>query len=204
MMNFLDLFVILWLVMLILASAKVCIIIHKYISNKAPIEVTIIDLVYQDCIVYIFLLMLTFSVSFIACLLSPDLTLDFWLALTYSILIYLWFGCLASSMCVSSSLRLITLLRMSEEAGIQMLGSDDQAIKVIRASSFVASSGFIFIAVFILNSYPPAVPVLMGSQVATLGAMLKQDYGILLYFALPILSVLVNASTSVVSDYERY
>lgn len=136
--------------------------------------------------------------SFISCLLSPDLTLDFWSALAYSIFGYLWLNCLASSLLVNSFLRLVTLIKVSEEAGIQWLGSDDHAIKVIRSGSFLASSGVIFTAVVIINSYPAAVPVLMGRQEATLGGVVKQDPGSLIYFAIPTLSFLISTVASLV------
>ena len=134
-MSTIDYLVILWLLMLIALSALLCSIIHGHISDRALIDTTIVDLIYQDCIVYIFLTMASFSVSFIHCLTSTDLTLDFWSALVYSVLFYQWVGCLASSQIASSSLGLLTLIRMSEEAGIQCLGDDSSAITRVRILS---------------------------------------------------------------------
>ena len=198
-MSTIDYLVILWLLMLIALSALLCSIIHGHISDRALIDTTIVDLIYQDCIVYIFLTMASFSVSFIHCLTSADLTLDFWSALVYSVLFYQWIGCLASSQIASSSLRLLTLIRMSEEAGIQVLGSDERAIRLIRAASFSASSVIIFVAVVILNSFPPAIPILTGFKDLPFIEILRQDIGSSIYFALPIVGFILNVITTLVS-----
>jgi len=81
-----------------------------------------------------------------------------------------------------------------EEAGIQMLGSDDKAIKIVRLSS----PGIIFVAVIILSSFPPAIQILMGHQNFSYPEMLKQDAGSIIYFALPITGAVITSFTNLV------
>jgi hypothetical protein len=92
---------------------------------------------------------------------------------------------------------------MSEEAGIQMLGSDDIAITKIRLFSILSSSGIIFVAVIILKSFPPAIPSLMGHQNISFAEMLKQDNGsMMIYFVLPISAVLMTTITTLVRFFK--
>ncbi len=98
-MTFIDTLVIFWTMVLITTSALLCYVIHKHISNKAPVELTVIDLLYQDIIIYIFLFMVSFSGALIHCLSSKDLELDFWPALVYAILLFFWMGCLSRGQC---------------------------------------------------------------------------------------------------------
>ena len=200
-MSTIDCLVILLLLTLMALSGLLCAIIHNHIKRKRLIDKTIVDLVYQDCIFYIFCTMISFSAAFIQCLSSADLTIDFWSALVYSVLIYLFIGCLASSTIASSSLRLLTLVKMSEEAGIQVLGSDDRAIRLIRLTSFFTSSGFIFAAIIMLNSFPPAIPILMGLKDLPFIELLRQDVSSLLYFTLPTVGFILNIIVSIVSCF---
>jgi hypothetical protein len=85
-----------------------------------------------------------------------------------------------------------------EEAGIQMLGSDDKAIKIVRLVSILSSTRIIFVAVIILSSFPPAIQILMGHQNFSYPEMLKQDGGSNLYFALPITGAVITSFTNLV------
>ncbi len=101
-------------------------------------------------------------------------------------------------MIVLTSLWLLTIVTFLEEAGIQMLGSDDKAIKIVRLVSTLSSLGIIFVAVIILNSFPPEIPILMGHQNISYPEMLKQDAGSIIYFALPITGAVITSFTSLV------
>ncbi len=98
-MTFINTLVIFWIMALIATSALLCFVIHKHISDKAPVELTVIDLLYQDIIIYIFLYMVSFSGALIHCLSSKDLELDFWSALVYTTLSLFWMGCLSRAKC---------------------------------------------------------------------------------------------------------
>jgi hypothetical protein len=79
-----------------------------------------------------------------------------------------------------------------EEAGIQMLGSDDKAIKIVWLVSTLSSSGIIYVAVIILSSFPPTIQILIGHQNVSYPEMLKQNSGSINYFALPSFTSLVR------------
>jgi hypothetical protein len=76
-----DIGAISFLILTILISGKFCFIIFKHISEKAPIDQTIIDFIYRECILFIHLLTASLSIAVISCLVSEGFALDDELAL---------------------------------------------------------------------------------------------------------------------------
>jgi hypothetical protein len=63
---------IIWLIVTLLASLPLCYLIWKYISERALVEVSLVDLIYKDTIIYIYFLCLIFSMAIIQCLMKDD------------------------------------------------------------------------------------------------------------------------------------
>ena len=100
----------------------------------------VLDLIYIDCVIHIFCLTASLrhsviqifcvtaslSLIFIAGLISADLTLPHLAALvTSNVLNFFFIETGATSMTVGRFLRLLSIVKSSEEAGIQLMGSDD-------------------------------------------------------------------------------
>ena len=160
-MDIIDKVVISWHILVSIISGILCSIIRSHISHKPIINLTIVDLIYRDCVIYIQLLTTSINIALSSCLLTNDKVLDFPLALFYATVLYYVISCAAISISVSSFLRLLSILNNSEEAGIQLLGLDDRAIVHIRIASLVISTLTIFFAFLVFNSVPPGMVVLV-------------------------------------------
>ena len=106
--------------------ARLCSIVHGQISRKAPFEQTVIDLINRDCILYLLFLASSMNLTLISCLIAEGNFLEFSFAFCSSILIYFFIIGLAIPLAVSSGLRLLSIVNVSAEAGVQLLGPDDQ------------------------------------------------------------------------------
>jgi hypothetical protein len=88
----------------------------------------------------------------------------------------------------------------SEQQGLQLLGTDDEAITKIRALSMAFSTCTIIIGNLILNSFPPIFIMLVGNQNLSIASMVKQDPGIIIYFILPFIATALVISTNIVTN----
>ena len=184
-MLFTDIIVIIGLSAIVILSGILCSVVYAYISNKAPIDQTIIDLTYKDCLVYIFLMTLSSNVAFTNCLMANENFLEFYIALLHSDVILFFISCICFSVSISSALRLLTILNSSEENGIQLLGPDDKAILKIRFVAIGLSSTSILFANIVLQSFPPIVGLFVQNQRITVLSMVKKDYGMITYLVSP-------------------
>ena len=62
--------IIIWMWMSILVSSVLCHIIVQFISKKPMVQMTLIDLIYKDCVCYLFLASLSFSLAVSSCLIN--------------------------------------------------------------------------------------------------------------------------------------
>ena len=133
---------ILWLITNLALSYPLFIAIQKYIFRKALISVTLVDLIYCDSLAYIYLVNLTISIAVIHCIveLEAGLFLNYQASWIYSGLVEFLVFSLANSLIVSGTLRLISLLRNSESAGLQLLGPENIAVVKIRWASIIISA----------------------------------------------------------------
>ncbi len=121
-MNFFDATAIFWSCLTLPISLPLWTTIYKIISEKAPIEQTIVNLIYLDCIIYFYLANWSMGIAFTGCILFHEYKMDSSLATLLSSSIYFWLTCGFTSLSISSCLRLISIVKKSEEAGIQLLG----------------------------------------------------------------------------------
>ena len=143
----------------------------------------------------------TFALLLTCCQFSADFTLPFSLAAVFAYAIHVVMECTAVSMLISGFLRLITIVRKSEEAGLQLLGSDDQAIVIIRAISVLLSFGVILVANVAFKAQVPSIDVLTGAENVSMTTAMSTNPYAATYFVLPYLAAAVNLVTILVSPF---
>jgi hypothetical protein len=131
-----------WSVMTLAISFTLLSTIHKFISEKATINMTLVDLIYRDAIVYLYMFCLFVYLGVILSILSYNESLNIKITILFSLLIYTFFDCVFISFIISGSLRFISLVKLSEESGLQLLGPDNLAIVRVR---------FISVAISVMN-----------------------------------------------------
>ena len=88
-MSFLVTVVIFWLIICLVISHLLIKIIRDHIHNRSPASITIIDLTYSDCLVSSFCFGIVYSSGIIGCLVSENLTLNFFPALILGELMFI-------------------------------------------------------------------------------------------------------------------
>ncbi len=88
-------------------------VIFQHISKKPLVSVTLIDLIYRDLIVYVYLHSLTLAVAFTHCLIELEngAALNYMYSALYSTFSEIFVFCVSSSLILSGGLRLITLIK---------------------------------------------------------------------------------------------
>jgi hypothetical protein len=143
-----------WLVLNLVISFPLYKAIHKFISKKSLIAITLVDLLYnKDTIVYIYLLVFSFSIALIHCLLENESqALNFFFSLCYAAITMFFVCCIAIALIFSGGLRLLSLPRNSEEVGLLLLGPENVSIRKIRWISISVSFTVQCIMIFKLNT----------------------------------------------------
>ena len=197
-LNIFEKIAIIWLTVLPLFSGILFSVIHQHISRKAPVNQTIVDLIYKDLVVYLFLLTTNFCFVQICCLNSPGYILEFHFALLCGLSNYLFFIGISLLMSISSFLRILSYVTVSEEAGIQLLGPDDKAILFIRVSTLLTTLLTLFVALVILKSVPPNIVLFTDTKNWSLVEILKIDFGSGVYLIFPAAAAILNGVTNIV------
>jgi hypothetical protein len=178
----------------LVVALPIFIAIHRYISRKSLISITLVDLIYCDTLVYIYLLCFTLTIAFIHCLLQleAELTLDFVMARIYSVIGEFIIFCLTVSLIVSGVLRLISIVQNSEAAGIQLLGPENIAIVKIRILSITLAVLFELIVTVHLKTYSGLFYMFHDPEsTSILNSVNKNNYAILFQIQ-PVLAFLIN------------
>ncbi len=166
---------------------------------------TLVDLVYRDAIIYLYLICFASSTSILNCLsLKNDtLTLSYEFATAYSAIIVFFVSCLSISLIFSGVLRLISIINKSEAAGLQLLGPDYIALNKIRLVSVTVSSFFPSLMIYFFNAHPGFFPLLYGNESTSFVQDIDKNLVKALYLVLPCSAALVNTIAKVCSDYTR-
>ena len=148
-------FVVICLIVLFLAlSLPMIKIIYLHIHQKPILSQTVIDLCYSDCVILLYCFNLNFAFGVCYCLASPTTTLGFLPALILSVAAYFFLCNSLWSLSISGILRFITIVKNSEQAGIQVLGTDSVAIWKIRCISLVLTSSLLLTGILHFQSLP--------------------------------------------------
>jgi hypothetical protein len=161
----------------------------------------LVDLLYQDTIVYIYLVCFSLSVGLAHTMLfaNKNFTLDFEYALFYSVLINFFLNNLYLGLILGGALRLISLLKNSEFSGLQILGTDNDARLLIRLFTNVLSALFSFFAAIKLYAYPGMFSLLYGDERRSNLEDIQQNNYVALYLVLPFITVLINFTVQLYS-----
>jgi len=92
-------------------------IICKHISKKPIVSISLVDLIYRDIIAYIISLNFFVSTAIIHTLMQDELSLTKEVALIHSMAVNFSTNTICISLIFSAGLRLVSLVRNSEEAG---------------------------------------------------------------------------------------
>jgi hypothetical protein len=181
------------------------IFIAKFISQKSPSSLTLIDLIYRDCIFLNYVVNFNLSVGNLGCLISPDTTLDFIPAFTIAASSLISTLLLTMSLFISGLLRLLTLITKSEEFGIQLLGPDDIAIWVVRAISFTFSIILYLTAALVFQILPGFFYVFYHDESFSVQSFKQAttESGTFIYILPNISAIIVNILCMVISIYHK-
>ena len=101
-------------------------------------------------------------------------------------------------MILSGLLRLITILKNSEQFGLQLLGPDYSAIKKIRWISFSISAIVILVGTLILKTYPASFDMFYQSDDVTFDQALNYSF---VYIILILVAVIINCLAKLISIF---
>ncbi len=91
-------------------------------------------------------------------------------AVIYSVVLNFFGSWVLISITFSGALTLLSLVRKSEEAGMQLLGADSRAIVVVRTFSATLSASVSILGVTVLNAYPLIFPLFyIDDNISVLG-----------------------------------
>jgi len=205
-MEFVDIILIVWSFVTLTASFLVSATIYQYISKKPTVSCTLIDLIYRDIIVYIYLSSLATYIAIIACICSSNglQTLTFEWSVFFSLLTNSFLNCLAISMNISGGLRLISLLNNSEQFGLQLLGPDNLAIKKVRFISISLSIVLIMLGSLFFNVYPPSFDLYFYADEVSISETYSKNWFSMIYIISWILAVIIHCSAKCYSLWINY
>ena len=111
--------VIAWCISCLVVSLLLCLTIHEYISTKSLISLTLVDLIYQDTLVYMYLLAMGTYIGIISCITSTNghQTIGFMWSAVLALYNNIFINSISISMIFSGSLRLVSMIKNSEESG---------------------------------------------------------------------------------------
>jgi hypothetical protein len=174
-MNFLVNSVVLWFISCLVMAFIFIKTICDHLRFKAVSSVTIIDLAYSDCMISLFCFGLTYSAGIIECLLNQSQTLDFVPSLVIGEAMFISVCYILCGLTITAILRLTSLVRNSEQFGIQGLGPDDVAIWKIRMISVAISFGIPLTGLLFFQSIPGFFVVLANYNSIPLSEIAKLD-----------------------------
>ena len=166
--------------------------IRRYISQKPPAAQTLIDLIYRDCIAFNYFVEFFYSLGILGCLASPDNVLAFVPAFVFAAGASLFVFLFTVSLFISGLLRLLTLVTRSEEAGLQLLGPDDVAIRVVRMIASTFSVTFLLTLIGGYQILPGPFYIFYHDQNLSVQSFEKLVPGTNIYFVPAVFAAVVN------------
>lgn len=188
-----------WVVIDNLISIPLFSVIYNHISKKPLVSITLIDLIYRDLIIYVYLHSLTLAVADIHCLIELEngTALDHFYSSLYAIISEVLVHCFSSSLILSGGLRFITLIKNSETQGLQLLGPENVAIIKIRVICILFSVVFEGILAFYLDVHSGIYNLMQNSETDFFLYDVYSDHFKSLFMVLPALALLVNLITKI-------
>ena len=182
------------LLVCVIVSLPLWIFIYKSISSKPLVYITLADLIYQDIIIYVYLLSLSYGLAVVHTIYLDDenLGVNFKLAVLYALIITFFGSTACVSITISSILRLISLIKVSEAAGFQLLGPDNVAVVIIRLASIAISVFWPFCSIYYFGAYPLNLGLFYLVENHTIQEDFKENKLQVVYLFPSVLSALVG------------
>ena len=200
-MHLFNILVILWFVLCLAISFILIKTICDHIKLKAVSTVTIIDLTYSDCLICLHCFGIIYSSGIIGCLLTKTLTLDFITSLIIAEAMFISVCYILCGLTITAILRLISLVKNSEEFGIQSLGPDDVAIWKIRIVSHAISFGLPLVGLIFFQSIPGFFAFLNNTNAMSPSEIGQFDPYNFVYTLPVIIAAIVNIMPKIYSVY---
>ena len=125
-----------------------------------------------------------------------NLALNFGVAVFYVLCINFFTSTVCVSVTISGILRLVSLVKVSEEAGLQLLGPDNVAVVIIRFASILISAFLPSFAIYNFEAYPLLLGLFYGVENRSNFEDIQRNIFSLLYLVLPSLAVFVGLADS--------
>ena len=181
-----------WLILSFPISLLLWGFIYKQILKKPLLTITVVDWIYLDTILYINSVCFVYSAAIVHALVQPDEQLNFECAIFYSLTI----SALVTSICVSlifsGGMRLISMIKNSEVAGLQILGLEHEAIIKVRLMTIIISAVLLMICFGTLGALPGAYFTLRGEEYKSYIETIQDNNFGSLYIVMPALALVVN------------
>ena len=192
-----------FLVICLTISLFLWMLIYRYINEKPLVSVTLVDWIYRDTIVYIYCFCFAYSIAIIHTILAGNdkFSLRFQFTIVYTILINFFCNNIYVCLTIAAVLRLISLIKSSEAAGLQLLGPDNEAISVIRCISVLSSSLFPCFVINVLNAYPGLFGLFHGEVSRSNLEDIQKNKYVSFYLLLPCVTFVINVSTMIYSSW---
>ena len=176
-MNFWSYLSIVWLVLNLLLGVPPVRTLYRHINQKSLVSVTLVDLIYQDIVIGIYLIILVYSVAIIHCIieLESGQVVSYSFAVVYSGLFDFITISLSIFLILSGGLRLLSIVSKSEVTGLQILGPDSVAITKARLISLVTSGVYECFITFHQGSHPGLFDLLHEAESVPLLDGIKDD-----------------------------
>ena len=118
-MGYAESVVIAWCISCLVVSLLLCLTIHEYISTKPLVTLTLVDLIYRDTLVYMYLLAMGSYIGIISCITSTNglQTIGFTWSAVLALQNNICINSFSVSMIFRGSIRLISMIKNSEESG---------------------------------------------------------------------------------------
>ena len=177
-MSFWSCLSIVWLLLNLLLAIPPLRTLYRHIKQKSLVSVTLVDLIYQDIVIGIYLIGCVYSVAIVHCIveLENGQVVGYNFAAVYSGLFDFIVLSFSVSLILSGGLRLLSMMYKSEVTGLQLLGPDSEAITKARIISTVPSAIFECVLNFYLDTHPGLFNLLHEVETSPLLHGVKADY----------------------------
>jgi hypothetical protein len=131
-------------------------------------------------------------------------TLDYNWSAFYSLISNFFLNCISVSLVMSAGLRVSTILKRSEQFGLQALGPDNLAILIVRSVSTFLSGLIILVGTQLLRSFPPSFDLFFEPEDAPIDDTFSKSPFSVVYIVFVVLAVVVNGLAKCVSIWANF
>jgi hypothetical protein len=131
-------------------------------------------------------------------------TLDYNWSAFYSLISNFFLNCISVSLVMSAGLRVSTILKSSEQFGLQALGPDNLAILIVRSVSTFFSGLIILVGTQLFRSFPASFDLFFEPEDAPIDDTFSKSPFSVVYIVFAVLAVVVNGLAKCVSIWANF